>query len=82
MRDIEALLNSLLNFDRPTLIAILSAEAETAAKLAASVPVPARETKQAIDSLISTRRWILRQRSKVICQLRIHRSPSPLPPSC
>jgi hypothetical protein len=34
MRDLDAFLNSLANFDRATLIVILSAEAKTAAKLA------------------------------------------------
>jgi hypothetical protein len=33
MRDLEALLNSLVNFDRASLVAILSAEAEAAQRL-------------------------------------------------
>jgi hypothetical protein len=47
MREIETLLKSLVNFDRPTLIAIISTEADTAAKLAmnarAANPVAARD---------------------------------------
>jgi len=38
MRDLEAFLNSLVNIDRESLIAILSSEAEAAARLANSIP--------------------------------------------
>jgi hypothetical protein len=37
MRDLDALLNSLVNIDRDSLIAILSSEAEAAGRLANSI---------------------------------------------
>ncbi len=37
MRDLDALLNSLVNIDRDSLIAILSSEAEAAERLASSI---------------------------------------------
>ena len=37
MRDLDALLNSLVNIDRDSLVAILSSEAETSERLANSI---------------------------------------------
>jgi hypothetical protein len=37
MRDLDALLNSLVNIDRDSLVAILSSEAQTAERLANSI---------------------------------------------